>query len=469
MIACNGEVFNIGSQFSLLDVEVVTANIDLDQIRSYRNAMNSRGVQAAQTQLVFPRIELDFDLVSAEFSPKCIPSNPVKITYFTPEQEIANGPACWLWDYLRRTGLGGYFLPLSGGADSSSTAAIVGNMCQLVFEQTEKVKNNKCKDDLDKWNAELTLKDVRALCGKDDKWFPSSHKEIASILFHTCYMGTENSSKETRQRAKDLAAEVGSYHLDLDIDIVVSSFTKLFQVVMGKLPKFKVHGGTYAENIALQNIQARSRMVVAYYFAQLLTWARGFSHNKPLLVLGSANVDEALRGYYTKYDCSAADINPIGGISKVDLKKFLVWGSANLGYPTLKSVVEAPPTAELEPLSANQVDEEDMGMTYNELSFFGRLRKIMGCGPVSMFQKLTYEWANIGAAKVAEKVKRFFFYYSINRHKMTTLTPSYHAESYSPDDNRHDLRQFLYNPKWTWQFKKIDELVAQFEQKKDEI
>ena len=30
---------------------------------------------------------------------------------------------------------------------------------------------------------------------------------------------------------------------------------------------------------------------------------------------GSANVDEALRGYYTKYDCSAADVNPIGGAS----------------------------------------------------------------------------------------------------------------------------------------------------------
>jgi hypothetical protein len=26
---------------------------------------------------------------------------------------------------------------------------------------------------------------------------------------------------------------------------------------------------------------------------------------------------------------------------------------------------------------------------------------------------------------------------------MTVLTPSYHAEQYSPDDNRHDLRQFL--------------------------
>jgi NAD+ synthase (glutamine-hydrolysing) len=44
---------------------------------------------------------------------------------------------------------------------------------------------------------------------------------------------------------------------------------------------------------------------------------------------------------------------------------------------------------------------------------------------------------------------------------MTTLTPSYHAESYSPEDNRFDLRQFLYNTRWPWQFRKIDELVHQ--------
>jgi NAD+ synthase (glutamine-hydrolysing) len=48
-----------------------------------------------------------------------------------PEEEIALGPACWLWDYLRRSGASGYLLPLSGGADSSSTAAIVGSMCQV--------------------------------------------------------------------------------------------------------------------------------------------------------------------------------------------------------------------------------------------------------------------------------------------------------------------------------------------------
>lgn len=37
-----------------------------------------------------------------------------------------------LWDFLRRSGASGYFLPLSGGADSSATATMVGIMCQLV-------------------------------------------------------------------------------------------------------------------------------------------------------------------------------------------------------------------------------------------------------------------------------------------------------------------------------------------------
>ena len=58
------------------------------------------------------------------------------------------------------------------------------------------------------------------------------------------------------------------------------------------------------------------------------------------------------------------------------------------------------------------------------------------------------------------QVKHFFTYYAINRHKATVLTPSYHAESYSPDDNRFDHRQFLYNVRWPWQFKRIDELAA---------
>jgi NAD+ synthase (glutamine-hydrolysing) len=100
-----------------------------------------------------------------------------------------------------------------------------------------------------------------------------------------------------------------------------------------------------------------------------------------------------------------------------------------------------------------------MGMTYEELGVFGRLRKIMRAGPVSMFEKLRHMWADAAPQQVAEKVKRFFFFYAVNRHKQTTLTPSYHAENYSPDDNRFDHRQFLYNARWPRQFADIDRLV----------
>lgn len=39
-----------------------------------------------------------------------------------------------MWDYLRRSNAIGFLLPLSGGADSASVAAIVRVMCVLVAE-----------------------------------------------------------------------------------------------------------------------------------------------------------------------------------------------------------------------------------------------------------------------------------------------------------------------------------------------
>ncbi len=125
-------------------------------------------------------------------------------------------------------------------------------------------------------------------------------------------------------------------------------------------------------------------MVMSYIFAQLLPWVR----NRPgfLLVLSASNVDESLRGYLTKYDCSSADLNPIGSISKLDLKQMLEWACEEYCYSSLKDIIAAPPTAELRPTTkqsnpdgeSTQLDEEEMGMTYNELSHFGRLRKVGG-------------------------------------------------------------------------------------------
>jgi NAD+ synthase (glutamine-hydrolysing) len=98
----------------------------------------------------------------------------------------------------------------------------------------------------------------------------------------------------------------------------------------------------------------------------------------------------------------------------------------------VSSFLEAVPTAELEPITENyvQADEVDMGMTYEELSVYGRLRKVEKLGPFGMFSRLVHRWAgSLSPLQVAEKVKYFWLQYARNRHKMTTLTPSYHAVS----------------------------------------
>lgn len=445
-IAVNGDIVAQGSQFSLQDVEVLTACVDLDAVTSYRGAISSLREQASQ-QGTLPCINVDMQLCEHHDSFGSFPSLPIEVKYHVPEEEIALGPACWLWDYLRRSGATGFLLPLSGGADSSSVAAIVGCMCQLVAKAVSEGDTQ-------------VQADAKRIGHYDEQKLPNDPRELASRILQTVYMGSENSSEDTRSRAEGLARQIGASHMNLKIDAVVSALVFLFKSVTGKTPQYKVDGGSTAENLALQNIQARIRMVIAFMLASLMPWVR----SKPgfFLVLGSANVDEALRGYLTKYDCSSADINPIGGISKTDLRKFLRWGAQNLGYTALAEIEAAPPTAELEPIRANytQLDEVDMGMTYEELSMYGRLRKIFMCGPVSMFKNLCHHWeGKLTPSQVAVKVKDFFRYYSMNRHKMTTLTPSYHAENYSPEDNRFDLRQFLYNTRWPWQFRRIDELV----------
>ncbi|KAJ9110837.1 glutamine-dependent NAD(+) synthetase [Naganishia cerealis] len=455
LIAYNGKIVAQGSQFSLNDVEVVSATLDLQAVRAHRT-YSSRRMQSVQAEsysrIVVDGVRLDGGLGDA--SGRHESYHQTEPFYHTPEEEIALGPACWLWDYLRRSRMSGYFLPLSGGIDSCATACIIHSMCRLVVKTAQQ-------------GDRQVIEDARRIAQEEEgsSYIPSDPREFANRIFHTCYMGTENSSPATRKRAKDLAEALGSYHVDLNMDVLVTAVRELFSMVLGFKPKYKVHGGSSAENLALQNIQARLRMVLAYMFAQLLPWTRGKYGG--LLVLGSANVDESLRGYYTKYDCSAADVNPIGGVSKTDLKKFIRFAQDHFDLPILEDFLDAVPTAELEPISDTYVqsDEADMGMTYDELCVFGRLRKVEKCGPYSMYTKLVQEWGDkYSPIQIADKLKLFYTEYARNRHKMTTLTPSVHMEAYSPDDNRFDLRPFLYPTLFPFQYKKIDELAAQLQE-----
>lgn len=141
----------------------------------------------------------------------------------------------------------------------------------------------------------------------------------------------------------------------------------------------------------------------------------------------------------TKYDCSSADINPIGSIDKAALKGFIAWARDHFDIPCLEEFLNATPTAELEPVTEDytQSDEADMGLTYAELTAFGispvvlpacgifliqigRLRKERKMGPLSMWQHLVHVWGKdrekgpddqnpcLEPSQIAEKVKFFF-------------------------------------------------------------
>lgn len=529
LIVLNGKVLSQASQFSLQDVEVVSNVVDLADVRSFRNSGCSIQEQsslsiAQESGCIYPTITTPFSLVIPPLAGgphyPFAPSLPIPVRVHCPEEECLRGPACWLWDYLRRSGASGFLLPLSGGADSSSVCAIVFTMCLLIAEAVangDATVEQQVKKMWPGCESSLTISTTSPPMSSVHSSVIHEHaRALCNHVLTTVYIGTDNSSSLTRDRASSLSKACNSYHSTLYIDTIIRAVLTVFMTVSSaKEPRFLLHGGTKTEDLALQNIQARLRMVVSYFLAQLLPWVRGESGY--LLVLSSSNVDECLRGYMTKYDCSSADINPIGGICKADLTRMMCYAADNYQAMTiLKEIADAPPTAELQPIPADassdlagdsadttasrttgvarassysQLDEEDMGMTYAELRVFGMLRKVYRCGPVTMFRTLVQNGAAAALAasaatnelmaaslsafhlnatltvrEIAVKVKRFFYFYAVNRHKMTTITPSYHAESYSPDDNRFDFRPFLYSAAWTRQNRVIDKIVDESEE-----
>lgn len=141
-VAVNGAMVALGAQFGLAEVEVVTAAVDLGAVAAYRGARASFQAQAAGgvgapgalavAAWTMPEVEAPGFALCSPTPVTPTPPLPTPVRSHSPSEEIALGPACWLWDYLRRSGASGFVLPLSGGADSGAVAAIVGAMAGLV-------------------------------------------------------------------------------------------------------------------------------------------------------------------------------------------------------------------------------------------------------------------------------------------------------------------------------------------------
>jgi NAD+ synthase (glutamine-hydrolysing) len=433
--------------------------------------------------------------------------------------EISSAASCWLCDYLRRSGASGFMIPLSGGADSASVALLVYLMC----EKIEVYLNNCVKLDIQQ-NIALFYKkfiNVNQVL---------SAQEICKKILYSVYLPVKNKSTgETLDRSKNLAQGIGANWKNINIsglyeqakeimnklftdpeytnlnenqgdkfqnksslESTIKNFreskknityrkgsqndTAISRIKNGEQTKSKnwTKKQGMAYSLADENVQARIRMVVNYLLSQIVTNGEGFT-----LTLGCSNSDEVLIGYYTKYDASSADLNPIGTLPKVYVNKILQYYSVkfsnNLIGQTLFDVWSAVPTAELQEQRVQngqvvqaQSDEDEIGITYKEVFILGKIRN-EGNGLIGMLKEAlknkyfreTYRNADgtVNKREIGYRVEKFYDRYIKNRNKTTILTPSVHLLP-SPDDNRFDLRPFLYPMDRSVQFKYMDKLIS---------
>jgi NAD+ synthase len=102
------------------------------------------------------------------------------------------------------------------------------------------------------------------------------------------------------------------------------------------------------DRVSLGNLKARTRMVVAYHYANSLG----------RMVMGSSNKTELLTGYFTKYGDGGVDLMPIAGLYKTQVRQL----ARHLKLP--ESIISKPPSAGFWP---GQTDEGELGITYELL------------------------------------------------------------------------------------------------------
>ncbi|WP_111414641.1 ammonia-dependent NAD(+) synthetase [Billgrantia lactosivorans] len=113
-------------------------------------------------------------------------------------------------------------------------------------------------------------------------------------------------------------------------------------------------------DFVLGNIKARQRMVAQYAVAG----SRGG------LVIGTDQAAEALMGFFTKYGDGACDVAPLTGLTKGQVRQL----GRHLGAPD--ALVEKAPTADLESLAPQKLDEAALGVTYAEIDAFLENREV---------------------------------------------------------------------------------------------
>src|SRR5688500_4864704 len=156
------------------------------------------------------------------------------------------------------------------------------------------------------------------------------------------------------------------------------------------------------DDIALQNIQARTRSPGVWLLANL----------RNALLLATSNRSEAAVGYATMDGDTSGGLSPIAGIDKAFLRRWLRWLETTGPHggepiPALSVVNRQAPTAELRPASSHQTDEDDL-MPYDLLDAVERSAIRDKHTPVEVFLLMRAAFPQCAPAQLGGWVERFF-------------------------------------------------------------
>lgn len=206
----------------------------------------------------------------------------------------------FLKDYLIRSGANGFVLGISGGVDSTCA----GKLAQIAIN-------------------ELNNPPV----GKYEKEF----KFVAVRLPY----GIQKDESDAQMALEFIQPnEIVTFNIKDSVDAFSNTF---FQALGENISDFNKG-----------NVKARMRMIVQYAIAG----------KDNLLVVGTDHAAENVTGFFTKFGDGAADLLPLYGLTKNQVRKIAEY----LGAP--KQLYDKTPTADLLDNNPGRPDEDELGLSY---------------------------------------------------------------------------------------------------------
>ncbi len=398
LIASCGSLLATGARFRFADTDITAADIDIDLTRTRRASIHAMAADVSDD--IFDRvvpIAGRFLPVQSKIESPAFVASPSRFDEFT--QAVSLG----LYDYLRKSRSNGFVVSMSGGADSSACAVLIRGMVELGLA------------DLGLEGFKSKLSYLPGIAAAADA------NSLMKLLFAGVYQGTRNSSDVTRNAAREVTRGVGGQFYEIDVDQIVQLYTGAIETAIERRLTWQT------DDIALQNIQARTRSPSVWLLTNL----------RNALLLATSNRSEAAVGYATMDGDTSGGLSPIAGIDKAFLREWLrqleQQGSAGVQPVTSLHLVNGQqPTAELRPSQYEQTDEGDL-MPYPLLDHIERLAIRDKLSPADVLETLIRESTDYSAAQLSEWVRRFFTLWSRNQWKRERYAPSFHVDDKNLD------------------------------------